>query len=280
MVPPLRAGSGFDALVPRLLTAAAGVPVFLVALFLGGTWWIAVVAAVTIIGALEFVRLHPALAWAARTLVIAGAVGTAFVIAWAPEETLVSWVLAVAGGIVVGAGALRAFLNGIPAPPTKVRPPWATVALGIAYLGTPGGVLVRWRLALGFQVVAVLFAIVWANDVAGYFVGSRIGKHKLAPGISPGKSWEGAVAGLVTAGVLGAGLGPLVGLPAIAGAFFGVTTSAISQVGDLFQSALKRTAGVKDSGTILPGHGGVLDRFDGILFAAPLGYVLVRAWTA
>ncbi len=278
MAQPWRAGSSYSALTPRLITSVIGVPLLLGSLWAGGPAWVVVVAAVTFVGALEFARLHPALSQTLRLLVVAGAVGAAALIAWAPES-LVSWALACTGGVVVGAGVLRAFFDGVPSPRATARPPWATVALGIAYLGAPGGVLIRWRVHMAFQVVALLLAIVWANDVAAYFVGSRFGRHKLAPHISPGKSWEGTVAGLLVAGVLGAGLGSVLGLSAVVGAVFGVVISIASQIGDLFESALKRAAGVKDSGSVLPGHGGVLDRFDGLFFAAPLGYVLLHAWT-
>ena len=110
--------------------------------------------------------------------------------------------------------------------------------------------------------------MIWANDTGAYLVGKPLGRHKLWPSVSPGKSWEGFVGGVVSAAVvawatLGLewwGLGALMGV--------------LSTTGDLTQSAWKRRRGMKDSGTLLPGHGGILDRFDGFLFAAPV-YVLL-----
>ncbi|MCP4494225.1 MAG: phosphatidate cytidylyltransferase [Gammaproteobacteria bacterium] len=125
----------------------------------------------------------------------------------------------------------------------------------------------------GGWMMLFLLTLVWVADIGAYFSGRRFGKNKLAPGISPGKTWEG-VAGGVLANLLwmllvykltegwGMTLGWFVSV--------GLATSAISVVGDLFESILKREAGVKDSGKILPGHGGVLDRVDSVIAAAPI----------
>ncbi len=129
------------------------------------------------------------------------------------------------------------------------------------------------QLANGGWVVLYLMSLVWIADIGAYFSGRRFGRVKLAPGISPGKTWEGVIGGLALnvlwmlliyfqTGLLETGLGWFIAI--------GLVTSAISVVGDLFESILKREAGVKDSGRILPGHGGVLDRFDSIIAAAPV----------
>jgi phosphatidate cytidylyltransferase len=108
----------------------------------------------------------------------------------------------------------------------------------------------------------------WVGDSLAYFVGKAFGKHKMAPGISPNKTWEGAVANLL--GCLGAayGIGAWLGVPVVASLAVGLTTGVLGQVGDLLQSRLKRLANVKDSGSILPGHGGILDRLDSFLFSS------------
>ena len=105
----------------------------------------------------------------------------------------------------------------------------------------------------------------WAADSGAYFAGSKFGRRKLAPAISPGKTWEGVIGGMVTAMVLAA----LALLTAL--------TAAISVVGDLFESLMKRHAGLKDSGTIFPGHGGVMDRIDSLLAALPV-FVVGKSW--
>jgi phosphatidate cytidylyltransferase len=117
----------------------------------------------------------------------------------------------------------------------------------------------------------------WIGDTGAYYVGRRFGKHKLAPIVSPGKSWEGAWASGATGTLLGAIYLPwaIPGLNIFLASLIALITNAAGQMGDLAESALKRGAGVKDSGTILPGHGGVLDRLDSTMFAIPVLYVMV-----
>jgi len=134
-------------------------------------------------------------------------------------------------------------------------------------------------------------AVIWVADIAAYFVGRAFGRHKLAPMISPGKSWEGAIGGFVAVALVGlaASAVPALegGLPALLVARLGafgtvgvlVAIAALSIVGDLHESLLKREAGVKDSGTLLPGHGGMLDRIDALIPTMPvalLAYQVLR----
>lgn len=134
---------------------------------------------------------------------------------------------------------------------------------------------------LGAVVLVSAMAIVWIADIAAYFVGRAIGRHKLAPSISPGKSWEGAFAGMAAVALAGLATVPfeamssalpsrLVGTVGWMGAALVLALlAALSIVGDLFESLLKRQAGVKDSGNVLPGHGGVLDRIDALIPTMP-----------
>jgi CDP-diglyceride synthetase len=138
-------------------------------------------------------------------------------------------------------------------------------ALSLAIWSWPGGggAYDPWH-ALAFVWM------VWANDTGAYLVGKPLGRHKLWPRVSPGKSWEGLAGGLVASAVV-AGLifgWPWAGLGALIG--------ALATAGDLTQSAWKRKLGLKDSGSLIPGHGGVLDRFDGFLFAAPMYWQIMR----
>ena len=117
----------------------------------------------------------------------------------------------------------------------------------------------------------------WIGDTGAYYVGRRFGRNKLAPIVSPGKTWEGAVASAVTGTLLGALYLPwaIPGLGLPLACMIALAANAAGQIGDLAESALKRGAGVKDSGTILPGHGGLLDRMDSTMFTIPVLYVLV-----
>lgn len=136
-----------------------------------------------------------------------------------------------------------------------------------------------WPTLAGVALVAYPLAVTWMTDSAAFFGGRRWGRHKLAPALSPGKTMEGAVAGLM-GGTLGGWLvaylvfGMWLGLPVtpLEGAVGGILISVVSQIGDLAESAWKREAGLKDSGTIFPGHGGVLDRMDALMFTIPASY--------
>jgi phosphatidate cytidylyltransferase len=128
----------------------------------------------------------------------------------------------------------------------------------------------------GMITVLWLLLIIWATDIAAYELGRRIGKHKLAPAISPHKTVEGALAGFFAALLLGGGYALLfMDINLISAILLPPLISVLGQVGDLLESSVKRLAGVKDSGKLFPGHGGVLDRFDSILLAAPVMCLLL-----
>ncbi|RMF96653.1 MAG: phosphatidate cytidylyltransferase [Gammaproteobacteria bacterium] len=129
----------------------------------------------------------------------------------------------------------------------------------------------------GPGVVLYLFGIVWAADVGAYFVGRRIGRVRLAPRVSPGKTWEGALGGLAAALLVTAAGGVWLGLPLAVMLPAGLAIALMSILGDLTVSLFKRNAGLKDSGHLFPGHGGVLDRIDGVTAAVPL-FALFGGW--
>ena len=126
-------------------------------------------------------------------------------------------------------------------------------------------------------ILLIVFASVWLNDGMAYLVGSKIGKHKLAPKISPNKSWEGFVAGIVTSMVVWCAmvLVPGVDISVPLALLFGMICGLMSVLGDLAESRIKRNTGVKDSGTIMPGHGGLLDRTDSMFIAAAVSFVVL-----
>jgi phosphatidate cytidylyltransferase len=161
--------------------------------------------------------------------------------------------------------------------------PIALTLLAVLYIGWfLGHALLLHRLGNGDALVLVLVGVTWVGETMAYLVGSTLGRHRLAPAISPKKTIEGAVAQLIcsvaAAVLLGAWLLPS-WTPAragLAGALLGVT----GQLGDLAESAIKRSVGVKDTGGLIPGHGGVLDRIDGLLFNVPALYYYVRLGAA
>ena len=147
------------------------------------------------------------------------------------------------------------------------------VAIGLLLILPTWLALVQLRQAGALALIAIM-AVVWLADIAAYFFGRALGRHKLAPAISPGKTWEGAAGGALAVVVYGFALAPR--LPGVLADNFPllllvlIVLTAISVMGDLFESLLKRLAGLKDSSNILPGHGGVLDRIDSLTSTLPL----------
>ncbi|MHC4715461.1 MAG: phosphatidate cytidylyltransferase [Planctomycetota bacterium] len=161
--------------------------------------------------------------------------------------------------------------------------------LAVCYVGVCAGLALGVRIRFGLGAFVLFLGVVKATDIGAYFVGSAVGRHKMIPWLSPGKSWEGLAGGLAVAAGVGAAL--TVGLNALpgeaadvrlgprAGAAFGAVCGLFGQLADLCESALKRTAGLKDSAAMLPEFGGVLDIVDSPLLAAPAAYVLLAvAW--
>jgi phosphatidate cytidylyltransferase len=155
----------------------------------------------------------------------------------------------------------------------SAAPGAAAVVFGVAYCALPWRLLVELReLPNGIVLSLYAIVIVWVSDTAAYYGGRAFGRHKLAPRVSPGKTWEGTVCSSLVAMLVGyfyiAHFFP--NMPLAANLLMALTVNIAGQIGDLAESAIKRGAGVKDSGTLLPGHGGVLDRVDALLFAIPV----------
>jgi len=262
----------------RLATAAVLVPLALVAIFRLPGWSFFLLCAALVTGAaVEFARLGrrvaPGAPWVALPLAVPAA---AAVLAWGlTPGTVVDgfWALGVAAAIAVGLGVWTLLAR------TPVEQALAGVgglAFGVPYFAAPAAALYRLQQHDPW-ILFLLLAIVALGDSAAFYVGTRFGRRRLAPRVSPKKSWEGAAAGFAVA--LAAvvvwcrwRLGAIdVELVAI-----GVVVAVASQLGDLVESMLKRGAGVKDSGELLPGHGGLWDRLDAMLFAAPVMLLLLR----
>lgn len=151
---------------------------------------------------------------------------------------------------------------------------------GVVYAGLSALSLasIRGSDSIGLKAMLVLFAVVWATDILAYFVGRAIGGPKLAPRISPGKTWSGAVGGTLAALVFGLVAVAIAGGTVSAGTgVLIIVLSVFSQIGDLFESFIKRRFGVKDSSRLIPGHGGVMDRVDGLVFACFAAFLLANA---
>jgi len=184
-------------------------------------------------------------------------------------------VVAVLLALVVAVGVVT-LAGGPPSPSALTRS--AIGFMAPLYVGLPLGTVARIQVDHGPYVVSLLAVLIIVSDSAQYFVGRLVGRHKLAPEVSPAKTVEGALAGLVAAGVAGAVLGArwVPGVTPASGLLLGLVLALLGMVGDLFESLLKRSAGVKDSSSLIPGHGGMLDRIDSWLFAAPAYYLFLR----
>jgi phosphatidate cytidylyltransferase len=200
----------------------------------------------------------------AAVLAACAAVGGGYV----PAEIVVMSAMIAIGALAVGSGQ----------PGPAILRDVAASLFAVVYIGLPLGALAAVRVLGGRGSVLLLVVCIVVSDSAQYYTGRALGRRPLAPSISPKKTLEGAVGGLVfgTAAMVAGGrfIFPAAGILMLL--LVGASISALGIVGDLFESLLKRSAGVKDSSSLIPGHGGVLDRIDSWLFAAPVYYVFVR----
>lgn len=275
----------------RLGVAAVGIPAVVAALYVG-RWAMGPALALLCAGAaLELYRLADARG--VRPLRAAGVVGSVALVAVVTLEPRIAdaapglWTvgLLLMLGVALGVIWLRG-VEGRPLLTTAVTTIGAVIPAGamsyaifLRHMPVDADPLNGfWAALVGVGLVAYPLTVTWMTDSAAYFFGRRFGRRKLIPRVSPGKTVEGAVAGLA-GGTLGGFLVSLtfvylfgIGLSPLLGALGGLLIGGVSQAGDLAESAWKREAGVKDSGTFLPGHGGILDRMDSLLFTIPVSY--------
>ena len=257
-------------LVSRVLTAVVAIPP-LVALIL---WdqrlgFSCLVVACSAIGMMEFTAmLLPGMAPGARGLVVAAGTAMTAALTLRPELAVV-WVLA---ALILGATTVLLHPGEIPGAGARL----GLVFLGLMYVGalTAALGLLHRQLTDGPLWVLVVLAATFSNDTGAYFAGRALGRHKLYPAISPAKTIEGGVGGLVACvGVLflaRATFFPALGISDCL--WVALPASVLGPIGDLVESMLKRSAGVKDSGHLIPGHGGILDRLDALLFVGAWVY--------
>jgi phosphatidate cytidylyltransferase len=267
----------------RILTAAVLIPAVLAALFLlPSRQWGLLVLVIVAIGANEW-SLLVGLPDALRVVFIVIIVAIAVPLLFLPSAPFARGVNLAFMGAAAGFWIALATPWVVSRWPTRAHIPMMVVG-GCVLLGA-------WTALIELQarspwLVLAAMAIVWIADTAAYFSGRAFGRRKLAPEVSPGKTWEGVWGGWVAVAVYAALLVPfatdagfrfpVTPLAIAAWIVFAILTASISVVGDLFESLLKRHAGAKDSGTLLPGHGGVLDRTDALLAAMPIAALAAR----
>jgi phosphatidate cytidylyltransferase len=273
----------------RVITALALLALLLPALFAASAWPFALLTLVLVAAAgWEWARLNGLAGAAALVMgaLLASACVAAWAIGWTSQVPAGVWWIALVVWVLGGAYALR---GGVAAWPRLA--PLGRWVLGLLLLWTAWLAMITAR-QFGINFILSVLCIVWVADVAAYFGGRAFGRRKLAPAISPGKSWEGVYSGMAGAlllagvwlaldrSVLDAGAGTswftrLDGRLGTAGMLLCVVfLAAMSVVGDLVESLVKRSAGAKDSSGLLPGHGGVLDRVDALLPVLPLALAL------
>ena len=269
----------------RILTATVLILLVFGLIFFGQLWMITLFAAlIAELAAYEYLKLAS---------VGAEVHGTKLSIPswWMALGTTLAFVITlpnfpVAGQLpVLSALTLILFTwNGFRAPLIQVLPDTAQGLFGLLWIAYPLTLIpLLWQQEDGPALVVFLMVCVWSGDIAALYIGRAFGKHKLAPRLSPGKTWEGAVASIVGS-LLAAGLvifisdqltargntAMHISEPLWQSLLLAIILNIAAQLGDLLESAIKRGAGVKDSGTMLPGHGGILDRIDALLLAAPV----------
>jgi len=246
----------------RVITALIGIPLILAGLFISKISWLIVISILAIAAGQEIkgLMLHKGISlW--PEIVLGGTL-----------VVILACFLELPAGIALpllfflGAFRLVVSFPGVSAADLLL-------SLGtVAYLGLFSYAILLRQAPQGETLVLAALAITWATDTGAYFAGRRFGKRRLLPKVSPNKTVAGSIGGAVLAAAAALIAAYFWGINWSYGLALGLAASLAGQLGDLFESALKRFAGVKDSGSILPGHGGVLDRFDSFLFAVPVVY--------
>jgi phosphatidate cytidylyltransferase len=253
---------GWSNLALRVASAVVLAPVAVLAAYAGGIpfalfWGLAAIAVLW-----EWITLVAGPGHKVMFSSCAAAIAIATMVAWRNRPVVAVF--------LVGLGALAAAIFA-----AQGRRAWVTA--GIVYAGAMvlSPMVLRADQDYGFLAMVLLFATVWTTDIVGYFAGRAFGGPKLWPAISPKKTWSGAVAGALGAMVVGAALAQFaIAVNAVALAFVSLLLSALAQLGDLFESWIKRKHGAKDASQLIPGHGGVMDRLDGFWAAALAGCLI------
>ncbi|MGB6484139.1 MAG: phosphatidate cytidylyltransferase [Candidatus Acidiferrales bacterium] len=282
-------------MVKRIVTAAILIPIVVAVVYLGPAWLVAIAAGVVaLLAMVEFFKLTSQMgmrAFRVWTMICAAALFYAQWLAGLAEVHRLGSGIEVISNMNMGnylsdSTVFLVFLFGAAligvasrVAIADVLPAIAASSAGLIFVAWPFSYLVRMDGSLPVGPVLVLFAlaIVWAGDTVAYFVGQSIGRVKMAPALSPKKTWEGAAGNVVGSLIVGYCFARWQNGDVTAWLVTAALANIAGQVGDLVESAYKRGAGVKDSGAVLPGHGGMLDRVDSLIFAAPVVW-LATGW--
>lgn len=267
-----------DMFLQRALSTLVLGPLAVLLIYLGGWFYFIPLFLVVGLATVEYATMMAHLGWRLPVALIVPAVLAQLVAAQWPELQVAAPILAISL-IVAALYALWAYEKR-PAEARQrgtVAAEWGGLVAGILVLGWMGGhfFLLRGLEDTGAAWTILVMVSTWIADSAAYLFGTRMGRHKLAPKLSPGKTIEGYVSGIVVGTLFTVGLAQIMSLPLWLAVLLGLLVSVVSPAGDLAVSLLKREAGVKDSGKMLPGHGGAFDRIDSLLWSVTLSYYVI-----
>jgi len=257
-----------DPLISRIIVGVWGIPLLLGSTYIGGIPFVLLIVAVSIVGLKEYYHIQDAVG--RKSVKLLGNIGALCILAaWSYKPEVLSYVLISIFLII----AISATLRG------RTHDDITATFTGLIYIPLFAGAMIYLRnggstemldIGNGYQLMGCVWGTVWVCDTSAFAFGRAFGKHPLAPKLSPKKTVEGFVAGFMGAVIFIFGCWKFGIIATDLALVTGISIGLIGQLGDLVESSLKRTAGIKDAGTILPGHGGVLDRFDSLLMSAPI----------
>lgn len=271
-------------LLKRVLVVVVLLPIGLLAIYLGGLTFTGLIALIMVLAAREYVTLFKASGYEPSAALVMG--GVLLIVLGRAYNGFESGALMISLLLMASmAYHLFEYERGRDNAGTD----FGVTVSGFLYLGWIGAYLVSMRaLPEGIGWLLLVLVSVWSADTGAYFIGSRLGRHSLSRRLSPRKTWEGYIGGIAT-GILGGALfGALImslsspgsAINPLRGAILGLLMGTFTVLGDLGESMIKRQAGVKDSGNLLPGHGGVFDRIDSWLWAGVIGYYAIQLLTS
>ncbi len=266
-------------LLQRFLVALILAPLALLITYLGGIYYLIVITIVLLIAAWECTRIMKKAGYEPATPVVLAGVLLLTMSKEFNHRLQVSWIITFLLLICAGYYALRferARMESIK--------DFGGTLIATLYIGWLGSYLILMRsMSGGMWWLYLVFLIVWTTDTASYFIGTQFGTHKLSPRLSPNKTWEGYFGGILAGVLAGIGfslllrrLGATVSFSPWAGSLLGLLLACTIPLGDLTGSMMKRMGGVKDSGNLFPGHGGMFDRIDTLLWAMPISYFFIN----